>query len=238
MIDGKAITLGESMTDHWTDSERSAAAFSVIKYSDMLGPSAKMILLVSSLLCLASVSRGEHEEDIVFAGCWRMAQCDVTMTKMFSITKAIFATHAKTVTIPKGIAPMRVFRNAHALSYAAAAHDPEDIWGPTFFYANGQYYGQTLCSDGQGSATTGRDCEVPHGNGTYVSGGREIYSGEWWQGHMDGRGEKKFDDGREYTGHFKLNNLDGVGEMKWPDGRSFRGTFKNNREGDTILKML
>ena len=49
---------------------------------------------------------------------------------------------------------------------------------------------------------------------------------------MDGRGEKKFDDGREYTGHFKLNNLDGVGEMKWPDGRSFRGTFKNNREGN------
>ena len=49
-------------------------------------------------------------------------------------------------------------------------------------------------------------------------------------GHMDGRGEKKFDDGREYTGHFKLNNLDGVGEMRWPDGRSFRGTFKNNRE--------
>ena len=49
---------------------------------------------------------------------------------------------------------------------------------------------------------------------------------------MDGRGEKKFDDGREYTGHFKLNNLDGVGEMRWPDGRSFRGTFKNNRERD------
>ena len=46
---------------------------------------------------------------------------------------------------------------------------------------------------------------------------------------MDGRGTKKFDDGREYKGQFKLNNLDGVGEMKWPDGRSFRGTFKNNR---------
>ena len=69
---------------------------------------------------------------------------------------------------------MNVFR-------VVQAHDP-DIWGPTFFYANGQYYGQTLCSDGQG-ATRGRDCEVPHGNGTYVSSeGREIYSGEWWQG--------------------------------------------------------
>ena len=45
------------------------------------------------------------------------------------------------------------------------AHDPdlEDIWGPTFFYANGQYYGQTLCSDGHGPATSGRDCEVPNG---------------------------------------------------------------------------
>ena len=54
---------------------------------------------------------------------------------------------------------------------------------------------------------------------------------------MDGRGMKKFDDGREYTGHFKLNNLDGVGEMRWPDGRSFRGSFKNNREGRTATKM-
>ena len=56
-----------------------------------------------------------------------------------------------------------VFRNATTFFDATAAHDPdlEDIWGPTFFYANGQYYGQTLCSDGHGPATSGRDCEVP-----------------------------------------------------------------------------
>ena len=53
---------------------------------------------------------------------------------------------------------------------------------------------------------------------------------------MDGRGMKKFDDGREYTGHFKLNNLDGVGEMRWPDGSSFRGSFKNNREEGHLHK--
>ena len=52
------------------------------------------------------------------------------------------------------------FSNA-SFSHVAAAHDPEDIWGPTFFYANGQYYGQTLCGDGHGPATSGRDCEVP-----------------------------------------------------------------------------
>ena len=46
---------------------------------------------------------------------------------------------------------------------------------------------------------------------------------------MQGRGKKKFDDGREYTGLFKLNNLDGAGEMRWPDGTVFWGNYKNNR---------
>ena len=87
-----------------------------------------------SLLSLASVSRGEHEEEIVFVG-------------LLSLTLGVNGE----------------FRNAHNHCYIASAHDPEDIWGPTFFYANGQYYGQTLCSDGHGPATSGRDCEVTVG---------------------------------------------------------------------------
>ncbi len=52
-----------------------------------------------------------------------------------------------------------------------------EFWGPTFLYDNGKYFGQTLCSE------TG-DCEVPHGNGTYLTkDGKEVYSGEWWQGN-------------------------------------------------------
>ena len=91
------------------------------------------------------MSRGEHEEDIVFAG-----------TLLENVALLPFSKKCCDVNSPVKCE----FRNVHTTSYAAAAHDPEDIWGPTFFYANGQYYGQTLCSDGHGPATSGRDCEV------------------------------------------------------------------------------
>ena len=165
-----AATGIPSANDHWSKVQLLSPLSTAEDTNSDHRFGADMFLLLSALLCLATVSRGE-DEDIVFAG----------------------------KSIPD-------FASRKLIHFPGSAHDP-DIWGPTFFYANGQYYGQTLCSDGQG-ATRGRDCEVPHGNGTYVSTeGREIYSGEWWQGEREqGKAVGKKDTGKSADLFFSQTN--------------------------------
>jgi hypothetical protein len=59
-------------------------------------------------------------------------------------------------------------------------------WGPSVYFENGEYWGQSALD-----ATTGT--QVPHGTGTYISKqGQLLYAGNWWRGYMHGRGNRYF----------------------------------------------
>lgn len=88
----------------------------------------------------------------------------------------------------------------------------------------GEYFGQTAVREADGA-------RVPHGIGSYLdaASGAVLYSGRWFNGRMEGAGNRYFSGGANYSGHLSANQLHGPGRMDWPNGTVFRGEFVHNR---------
>ena len=46
---------------------------------------------------------------------------------------------------------------------------------------------------------------------------------------MNGKGNLKWADGREYRGEFLDDKRDGYGEFTWKDGRKYKGDWRNGK---------
>ena len=70
-----------------------------------------------------------------------------------------------------------------------------------------------------------------HGNGKFTWQDGSYYEGEFVDGVFHGVGTyyfKEYD--KTYNGQFQNGKIEGNGEMKWKDGREFYGQFVNGKE--------
>ena len=66
----------------------------------------------------------------------------------------------------------------------------------------------------------------PHGEGTrYRADGSELFSGQWRDGKMHGRGKLLYSSGDCYEGDFVAGQMSGLGMFTWGDGRVFEGEW-------------
>ncbi|XP_019134506.2 MORN repeat-containing protein 2 [Larimichthys crocea] len=71
------------------------------------------------------------------------------------------------------------------------------------------------------------------GAGKHTSEGGVIYTGEWHEDKMHGRGTLQHPSGALYEGEFKDNMYHGTGTYTFPDGCTYKGHFQENRlEGE------
>ncbi|XP_075968039.1 MORN repeat-containing protein 2 isoform X2 [Anarhichas minor] len=71
------------------------------------------------------------------------------------------------------------------------------------------------------------------GAGKHTSAGGVIYTGEWLEDKIHGRGTLQHPSGALYEGEFQENMYHGTGTYTFPDGSTYKGHFHNNRlEGD------
>ncbi|XP_034381739.1 MORN repeat-containing protein 2 isoform X2 [Cyclopterus lumpus] len=71
------------------------------------------------------------------------------------------------------------------------------------------------------------------GAGKHTSAGGIIYTGEWMEDQMNGRGALQHPSGALYEGELKGNMYHGTGTYTFPDGSTYKGHFHNNRlKGD------
>ena len=69
------------------------------------------------------------------------------------------------------------------------------------------------------------------GVGTYYfKDSDKIFTGQFRDGKIDGEGEMKYGDGREYWGQFKDGKEDGEGTYKYPNGNLYIGKFKDGKK--------
>ncbi|XP_029902063.1 MORN repeat-containing protein 2 [Myripristis murdjan] len=67
------------------------------------------------------------------------------------------------------------------------------------------------------------------GTGKQISANGIIYTGEWHEDKMNGRGTLQYPSGAVYEGDFKDNMYHGMGTYIFPDGSKYTGNFCNNR---------
>ncbi|CAK9044589.1 Phosphatidylinositol 4-phosphate 5-kinase 6 (AtPIP5K6) (1-phosphatidylinositol 4-phosphate kinase 6) (Diphosphoinositide kinase 6) (PtdIns(4)P-5-kinase 6) [Durusdinium trenchii] len=71
--------------------------------------------------------------------------------------------------------------------------------------------------------------EMQDGEGTFESAEEGwVYSGQWLQNRMNGRGKVKWPNGIEYDGEWKDGIREGKGKLTWADGSSYKGEFQHN----------
>ncbi|XP_020495160.2 MORN repeat-containing protein 2 [Labrus bergylta] len=71
------------------------------------------------------------------------------------------------------------------------------------------------------------------GTGKHTSAGGVIYTGEWHEDKMHGRGTLQHPSGAIYEGGFKDNMYEGAGTYTFPDGSVYKGQFHKDRlEGE------
>ena len=69
-----------------------------------------------------------------------------------------------------------------------------------------------------------------HGYGTYYfKESEKTFSGQFKEGRIEGDGESKWADGREYQGHFKNGKEDGEGTFKFSNGNIYIGKFHEGK---------
>ncbi|XP_008399298.1 MORN repeat-containing protein 2 isoform X1 [Poecilia reticulata] len=74
---------------------------------------------------------------------------------------------------------------------------------------------------------------VRSGTGKHTSASGIIYTGEWQEDKMLGKGTLQFPSGAVYEGEFKGNAYNGFGTYTFPDGSMYKGQFCNDRlEGE------
>ena len=88
------------------------------------------------------------------------------------------------------------------------------MWGAT----DGSYY--------EGDFVDG----LFHGRGTYYfKESEKTYTGGFVEGRIEGDGEQKWADGREFTGHFRNGKEDGEGTFRHANGTIYIGKFKEGK---------
>ncbi|XP_012728980.2 MORN repeat-containing protein 2 [Fundulus heteroclitus] len=74
---------------------------------------------------------------------------------------------------------------------------------------------------------------VRSGIGKHTSASGIVYTGDWHEDKMLGRGTLQFPSGARYEGEFKDNMYHGSGTYIFPDGSVYRGQFRHDRlEGE------
>ncbi|XP_060937015.1 MORN repeat-containing protein 2 [Limanda limanda] len=74
---------------------------------------------------------------------------------------------------------------------------------------------------------------VRTGVGKQITANWIVYTGEWRQDKMHGKGTLQYPSGVMYKGEFKDNMLHGMGTYTFQDGSKYKGQFiKNRLEGD------
>jgi hypothetical protein len=69
-----------------------------------------------------------------------------------------------------------------------------------------------------------------HGHGVYYfKESDKTYSGNFFEGRIEGDGESKWSDGREYQGHYVNGKEDGDGKFKYANGNIYIGKFKDGK---------
>ncbi|MCB8818319.1 cell wall-binding repeat-containing protein [Desulfosporosinus shakirovi] len=66
------------------------------------------------------------------------------------------------------------------------------------------------------------------GQGKYTWANGDVYSGEWKNDKMNGRGVLVYSDGTEYSGTFVDNKREGQGYIKWFNNETYTGEWKND----------
>ncbi|CAJ1405192.1 unnamed protein product [Effrenium voratum] len=70
---------------------------------------------------------------------------------------------------------------------------------------------------------------MQEGEGTFESAEEGwVYSGQWLQNRMNGRGKVKWPNGIEYDGDWKDGIREGKGKLTWADGSCYKGEFQHN----------
>ncbi|XP_076578022.1 MORN repeat-containing protein 2 [Chaetodon auriga] len=96
----------------------------------------------------------------------------------------------------------------------------------SYIFPNGDRY------EGECSRSTS-GVMMRSGAGKHTSAGGVIYTGEWREDKMHGRGTLQHPSGALYEGEFKNNMYDGMGAYTFPDGSTYKGHFCENRlEGE------
>ena len=68
-----------------------------------------------------------------------------------------------------------------------------------------------------------------NGAGTFVSPSGAVYSGEWKNGQMFGKGTAKYSDGSMYEGIFSAGRPNGFGTITYSDGSKYSGNWQNGQ---------
>uniref|UniRef100_A0A672ZLI4 MORN repeat containing 2 n=1 Tax=Sphaeramia orbicularis TaxID=375764 RepID=A0A672ZLI4_9TELE len=96
----------------------------------------------------------------------------------------------------------------------------------SYIFPNGDKYEGEYCSSASGVM-------VRSGTGKHTSASGIIYTGEWQDDKMNGKGTLQHPSGAQYEGEFKDNMYHGTGKYTFPDGSIYTGHFHQNRlEGD------
>ncbi|XP_042367326.1 MORN repeat-containing protein 2 isoform X2 [Plectropomus leopardus] len=108
------------------------------------------------------------------------------------------------------------------MSYVFTGERPITV---SYIFPNGDKY--------EGECSSASGVMMRSGAGKHTSAGGIIYTGEWSEDKMHGRGTLQHPSGALYVGEFKDNMYHGMGTYTFPDGSTYKGNFHMNRlEGD------
>ncbi|XP_035002995.1 MORN repeat-containing protein 2 isoform X1 [Hippoglossus stenolepis] len=102
----------------------------------------------------------------------------------------------------------------------------EEVIKVSFIFPNGDRY------EGE-SFKSASGVMVRTGVGKQTTANWIVYTGEWHEDKMHGRGTLQFPSGVMYEGEFKDNMFHGTGTYTFTDGSTYKGQFHKNRlKGD------
>lgn len=64
---------------------------------------------------------------------------------------------------------------------------------------------------------------------------RQVYEGEWRQGHHHGQGSMQYGAGNQYSGQWTLGKKNGFGKMTYPDGARCVCTMREHNACDKYI---
>ncbi|XP_033845147.1 MORN repeat-containing protein 2 [Periophthalmus magnuspinnatus] len=92
----------------------------------------------------------------------------------------------------------------------------------SYIFPNGDKYEGQCYKSASGAMVRG-------GTGKHVSASGVVYSGEWNEDRINGKGTLQFPSGAHYEGEFKDGMFHNTGIYRFTDGSYYTGHFKQNR---------